>query len=121
MTEAEWNAGTFSTPLFEFLRSQKLASQRQRFLLALACCHAVRPKMSPAGRQITKAESANRPTLPRASRGRFALGTSATRSRQPNTAPSAEENKASATEKRVDLARARIASKRAAVPMPSLS
>src|SRR5436190_5366874 len=51
MTEAEWNAGTFSTPLFEFLRSERLGTQRQRFLLALACCHAVRPKMSPAGRQ----------------------------------------------------------------------
>src|SRR5438876_10960190 len=55
MTKEEWDAGTFSTPLFEYLRGRQVGTQRQRFLLALACCHAARTKMSAAGRNAVAA------------------------------------------------------------------
>jgi hypothetical protein len=50
MTEAEWLACTFSTPMMEFLRGKRATKWRGRFLLALACCNRVMPRMSEVGR-----------------------------------------------------------------------
>jgi hypothetical protein len=51
MTEQDWLACTFSTPLFEVLRKRHASSWRKRFLLSLACCHRVAPLMSEEGRR----------------------------------------------------------------------
>jgi hypothetical protein len=54
MTEAEWLATTFSTPMFALLRERSVGSQRKRLLLALTCCEQVLDGMSEAGRRAVE-------------------------------------------------------------------